>query len=70
MKVTFPYDHDNPTDSQLLLALTRTPDTIKQQLIEIIRQMERPYGKPLQGTVSGCGYRKTVITPVWNNKPH
>lgn len=61
----FPSDHDNPTDSQLLLAVTGTPKYIREKLQQLLNQMDDAYGKPRQGTELGYGGDCTIITPLW-----
>lgn len=65
----FPEDHNNPDDSQVIIAITGTPLYIKEKLIEALEQVNT-YGKPIQGTELSFGGTKTTITPVWNKKPY
>lgn len=70
MKHEFPSDHDNPTNSQLLLAVTGTPKYIREKLEQLLNQMNDPYGKPRQGTEIGYDGYCSVITPVWKGEKY
>ena len=66
LTIEFPNDHDQPQDSQVLIAITgTTPEAIKEQLQDILYDIER-YHKPIQGTSIYHNCTKTVYTPVWN----
>lgn len=58
-------EHKTPSDSQVLIALTGSPLGIKQELEQILRNIET-YGKPMQGIISSSECVREVITPVWN----
>ncbi len=60
-------EHKEPKDSQVLIALTGTPEAIDRQLCRIVDDIRR-YGKPMQGIVETHDCVKEVITPVWNKK--
>jgi len=70
MNVSFPYDHDNPQDCQLLIALTGDAAAIKEKLQSILAEFDRPYGKPCQGTYSQYQITATIKTPVWKGKEY
>jgi len=55
------------TDSTLIIAITGSPDVIKQQLQSLIIQMEL-YKKPAQGVAIGADYTTQIITPVWEGR--
>lgn len=63
----FPSDHDNPTDSQVIVAITGTPAYIRSKLEDMLKQTDQ-YGKPIQGTEIGCGGDRTVVTPLWKGE--
>jgi len=58
-------DHDEPKDSQVLIALTGNPESIKRELIGILDDFEK-YGKPIQGIYIMRDVSKEVMTPVWD----
>lgn len=62
-------EHNNPTDSQVLIALTGNPKMIRAELECIIRNID-VYNKPLQGIISSSGCVREVITPVWEGKTY
>ena len=64
MKIEIPYDHENPKDCQLFIAMTGSKEQMKEHLARILKQFDSPYGKPCQG--SGVHYQCTtyVSTPV------
>lgn len=71
MYVNFPNDdHDNPEDSQLLVAMTGTPEFIKERLAALLAEMNQPYGKPCQGTGIHHNGTVSVITPLWDKKTY
>lgn len=68
MKIELPNDHENPTDSQVIIAITGTPIAIADRLATIMDQLlEHP--KPIQGTTIAYNAASTIITPVWKGKP-
>ncbi len=67
MTTKFPSDHENPSDSQLIITLTGNAEQIKESLKAILNEIS-VYGKPCQGTSLGFRCTKSVITPVWNGK--
>ncbi len=69
MTVEFDSHHENPTDSQLLVALTGSPAFIKEALWDLASEISSNYGKPVQGRVGGDG-EKHVITPVWKGREY
>jgi len=66
MNVTFDSNHDNPVDSQLLIAITGSPERIRERLVQIIRDIDSIYGKPAQCTTLGYGVTVSVTTPIWD----
>lgn len=70
MNISFTSEHENPKDSQLLVAITGTPEYIKEQLQNLIEQCNGSYGKPRQGRISGCGGYINIITPVWKGQEY
>lgn len=70
MNISFNSDHENPKDSQLLVAITGTPEYIKEQLQNLIRQCSDSYGKPRQGQICSFGGSVHIITPVWKGQEH
>lgn len=55
---------------KVIIAITGTHAAIKRRLQEIIKQMDAPYGKPVQGTTLASDDRTEVITPVWDGKKY
>lgn len=68
MQVTFSTDHDDPKDSQVLIALTGSPQYIAEKLMELAKQADpnSVYKKPIQGMVWSAGGQSQVITPVYH----
>ena len=64
------HQHQNPTDCQVLLALTGTKEAIIDELELILRQIQDTYGKPYQGITFRAGITAEVITPVWRSKQY
>ncbi len=62
-------EHNEPKDSQLIVALTGSPEFIKTQLEEMVKQFDQ-YKKPMQGIVSSYGGTKEVITKVWKGQDY
>ena len=60
-------EHNEPTDSQVLIALTGTPEAIDRQLCRIVDDIRR-HGKPMQGIVQTHDCVREVITPMWDKK--
>lgn len=60
-------EHENPRHSQVLIALTGTPATIKRELEQILRNIDE-YGKPMQGITHSYNMTREVITPVWDER--
>jgi hypothetical protein len=69
MTQTFPDDHYDPHDCQVILAITGTKEGIKQRLLEIVKNLDKD-GKPIQGNISNFWTVSTVITPVWNGEKY
>lgn len=69
MKINFPDDHNDPVDSQVIIAITGTPDKIAEKLTDILTQY-KSYGKPIQGTTIGYKCTATVITPFWDKREY
>lgn len=69
MTVTFNSDHDNPQDSQVLIALTGSPQYIIEKLEKIIKDCKE-YGKPIQGQIWSSDGNSHIITPVWNKQEY
>lgn len=61
--------HDVPKDSQVLIALTGNPESIKRELRCILDDIEK-HGKPIQGIYFTSDVNKEVITPVWDKKTY
>ena len=61
----FNKDHDNPQDSQLIVALTGSPAFIKEYLQQMIKEVDAVYGKPMQGRISRWNGYADVVTPMW-----
>lgn len=57
-------------DCLLFFAISGSPQTIKEKLLTMVRQIDSSYGKPAQGIVSGFGYDSHVITPIWNGEKY
>lgn len=70
MNISFNSDHEKPKDSQLLVAITGTPEYIKEQLQNLISQCGDSYGKPRQGQISSFGGYTHIITPVWKGQEY
>ena len=68
MNVSFPNDHENPENSQLLLAITGTPEAIINRLEEILAECKGFYKKPIQGTSSQFHCTSSIIRPIWDKK--
>lgn len=64
-------DHSNPTECQLLVALTGSSKYIAEQLRKMIREIESSYGKPVQGqSLSGDKNYSHIITKIWEGKKY
>lgn len=60
--------HDFPTDSQLIVAITGTPEYIRGRLRHLLQEFDGRYGKPIQGHTMGDGGNISVTTPIWKGK--
>lgn len=69
MTVTFNSDHNDPQDSQVIIALTGSPRYILETLEAIIDNCKR-YGKPIQGQEWSSDGKSHIITPVWNKEQY
>lgn len=71
MKIDFDhYSHGNATDSQLIVCISGSKYYIRQQLDQLIQDIDSSYGKPKQGTICHCcgGGNISIITPIWDQK--
>jgi hypothetical protein len=69
--ITFNGDHDafkGEHNCQVFIGLTGTKEEIQKSLREIADQIDRPYGKPIQGINIKFHVTEEVITPVWKGK--
>lgn len=62
------FNHNNPKDCQLLMALTGEKEGIRQQLKKIIDEFDDSYGKPKQGITINYNVTTEIITPIWEGK--
>ena len=66
MDFKFCSDHDNPTDSQVIICLTGTAAYIREKLDRLSDEANNPkYGKPIQGQSLWAEGKAEVHTPVW-----
>ena len=70
MTVEFCKDHEDPKDSQVLIALTGTPDYIARELLKLAEECSDSYGKPRQGMNWSAEGSRQVITEVWNGQKY
>lgn len=71
MDITFnAYEHDECNDSQLILAISGSPEAIKEKLQRIITEMDSSYGKPCQGIMTYFKGTSEVITPIWKGEKY
>lgn len=71
MKIEFnAYEHDNPKDSQLIVAITGTPEYIKERLGSLLLECESSYGKPKQGIITHGKGSIDIITPIWKGQKY
>lgn len=76
MTVELPSDHDNPSDSQLVVCLTGTPAYIEAQLKSLLFDMRsaaylghvHQYKRPAQGTRIHFNGKETIVTPSWEGE--
>ena len=64
----FNKDHSQPTDCQVLIAITGTREGIIERLREILQQTETH--KPIQGTGVYHKVVSSVITRKWGGKDY
>lgn len=69
MNVNFSDDHLNPQDSQLIVAITGSPEYIKNELNRLLEDITI-YNKPLQGGRVQYGGVVHVLTPIWNKEEY
>lgn len=62
--------HDNANDSQLIVAITGTPEYIIGRLQRMLDECKERYGKPIQGHTIGDGGNLSVTTPIWKGKTY
>jgi hypothetical protein len=61
-------DHANPTECQLIVAITGTKRHIQEQLQRLLMECNDSYGKPRQGIISMGSGSIQIITPIWEGK--
>ena len=64
----FSNEHNNPKDSQLIVAITGTSEHIKSQLQQLLDECNSHHGKPCQGRFTTCDGYMDVATPMWDRK--
>jgi len=66
----FDRTHNDPTNCQLILAVTGTKNDIKKSLIKILKDLEE--NKPIQGIYINSSSSSTteIVTPIWNGKKY
>lgn len=70
MNIQFSQEQENPKDSQLIIAISGSPEYIKERLQFLLKDCDSSYGKPTQGiTCHGNGITD-VITPIWKGKKY
>jgi hypothetical protein len=69
-QIEFDRCHNNPTDCQLLVAITGKREAIIQALKKLIDECESSYRKPYQGTTLCYEHNISVATPIWEGKPY
>ena len=54
----------------LFVAISGSSDAVRSHLKNLIEEMDRPYGKPVQGIYILPDSTREVITPRWNGESH
>ena len=69
MITTFPDNHRKAKDSQVLIAITGTPEYIEESLLNLASQIrDHRYEKIIQGTIIENKGVTSVSTPIWNSE--
>ena len=68
MEYKFNDDHNDPKDSQVIIALTGSAEYIREQLQVLITECTRGNKKPIQGQYWSADGSRQVTTPIWNKE--